>query len=156
MNNSKDNKGQSYRVHVGEEGKETKDSNEGKHYFSKSNKKRRHSRDKDSNKKGGLCFNCESDHIKRNLPLNNFVAMIGEAFVVEDEIESWIIRVLQGMCIRIQVSSLPISTEDGKDLYMRNSSASLVRGKENITLEFTSEKRTEFTSQIIMFQHLIN
>ena len=101
MNNSDENNTQSFNVHVVEDEKGTNKRNEGKQNSSKNSKKRKFdSKDKDSKKKKGPCYNCgKMGHIKKECRLlkkqkqdgnSNFMAMISEVFVVENENEWWI------------------------------------------------------------------
>ena len=99
-----------------EDEKGTNKRKERKQNFSKNSKKRKFdSKDKDSKKKKGPCYNCgKMGHIKKECRLlkkqkkdgnPNFVAMICEVLVVENENEWWIDSVPLGMHARIEAYS---------------------------------------------------
>ena len=67
--------------------------------------------------------------------------MISEAFAIEDGNEWWIdFEATRHVCKDKNLFSSYKAFENGKVLYMSNSSTTSVKGKGNVLLEFTSGK----------------
>ncbi|KAH9720235.1 hypothetical protein KPL70_006028 [Citrus sinensis] len=154
LNSFEDQTTTTSKINVVEEGKDFKHSN-----HPKNNQKRKFDSKENQNnkkKKKGTCHHCgKPGHFKRDCRLlkkqkevsnTNFVAMISEINVLEDDNAWWIDSgATKHVCKDRSLFKSYKAMDDGSVLYMGNSSTAIVKGKGNVQLEFTSGKALTLT-----------
>ncbi|KAH9780112.1 CCHC-type domain-containing protein [Citrus sinensis] len=154
LNSLEDQATMSSKINVVEERKEFKHFN-----HPKNKQKRKFDSNENQNnkrKKKGTCHHCgKLGHFKRDCRLlkkqkevsnTNFVAMISEINVFEDDNAWWIDSgATKHVCKDRSLFKSYKAMDDGSVLYMGNSSTAIVKGKGNVQLEFTSGKTLTLT-----------
>ena len=145
----KESKDESFsKIHAVEEGESSKKPSQDSRKRKHPSKSAKHA--KDNKKKKGACFHCgKPGHFKKecwalkkknNAP-DNFVAVVSEANILEDHEAWWIDSgATRHVCKEKSFFKAYEPVNDGKVLYMGNSSTAQVKGIGTVQLEFTSGK----------------